>query len=99
MAAVSSGWKQFFYNNLLLVCLAVAMVVGIIIGFAIRGHDPDFGDDKRKVMYLEFPGELLMRMLKMIVMPIIVTSMTSGNFAICMKIHGQKLSRKSPAIC
>ena len=79
--AAASKVRSILKDNLLLICLTLAMIIGLILGFTVRGVDPNFGSNRRYVMYLDFPGEILMRMLKMIVMPIIVASMVSGRFS------------------
>lgn len=65
--------KKFFVNNLFLVLLLIGIIVGIGMGIGIRANYPEKCDDKRFVMYLEFPGKLLLRMLKMLIIPLIVS--------------------------
>lgn len=66
------NFKGWLKQNVLLIALAVTMILGVGVGFLIREVDDDLTNDPRKVMYLNFPGELLVRMLKMIVVPVIV---------------------------
>ncbi|XP_055880060.1 excitatory amino acid transporter 1-like isoform X2 [Biomphalaria glabrata] len=66
------GSKQ----NALLIGLLLSVVMGILLGLVIRSTKDKFS--KREVMYLGFPGELLMRMLQMLILPIILSSLISG---------------------
>lgn len=50
--------------------------VGIILGFALRPYKMSYRD----VKFFSFPGELLMRMLQMLVLPLLVSSLVTGNF-------------------
>ena len=71
--------------NLLIILLVLAMIGGIVLGLVIRDVDPGFTDDKRKKMYLKFPGDLLLSMLKMIILPLIFTSLVAGRSALYPK--------------
>lgn len=63
-------------DNALLIGLLASVIAGIMMGIAIRSTKDTF--TKREVMYIGFPGELLMRMLQMLVLPIILSSLISG---------------------
>ncbi|KAL8559483.1 hypothetical protein ACOMHN_037147 [Nucella lapillus] len=61
-------------RNLLLVLTVVGVVLGCILGFSLRVVQPS-GD---AIMLISFPGDILMRMLKLLILPLIVSSMITG---------------------
>ena len=71
-----SNAKETFKKNRLLFCIIVGVIIGCIIGIASHNavQSSDSPSPKRLVMYIKFPGELFIRMLKMIVIPLIVSS-------------------------
>uniref|UniRef100_A0A673SUC9 Amino acid transporter n=1 Tax=Suricata suricatta TaxID=37032 RepID=A0A673SUC9_SURSU len=50
------------------------VVAGAGLGVALRG----LGLSRTQVIYLAFPGEMLLRMLRMIILPLVVCSLVSG---------------------
>ncbi|CAD5220155.1 unnamed protein product [Bursaphelenchus xylophilus] len=68
------GKKKVFKDNLLLVFTIGAVFVGVIVGFIIRKFDPH----PNTIVLLGFPGEILMNMLKLTILPLIVCSLISG---------------------
>merc|ERR1712166_270847 len=67
-------FKTFVRDELMLVLTLVGVALGVIFGMAIQAGTPS----KMAVILLGFPGEILMRMLKMMVLPLIAGSMISG---------------------
>lgn len=76
------GLKQ----NLILVLLLLSVVFGCAIGFGIRATGQL---TKREIMYLQFPGEMLMRMLKMLIIPLVVASLIGGIAGLDAKTCGK----------
>jgi len=76
---------QWVRTNLLLALTIGGVVVGVIIGFL--GRLAQFSDES--IMLVSFPGEILMRLLKMFILPLIISSLVSGN------LHRQHLIMKT----
>ncbi|XP_036289837.1 excitatory amino acid transporter 3 isoform X6 [Pipistrellus kuhlii] len=64
--------KRFLKNNWLLLSTVAAVVLGIGIGVLVREYSKLSNLEK---FYFAFPGEILMRMLKLVILPLIVSSM------------------------
>ncbi|GIY43275.1 hypothetical protein CDAR_257681 [Caerostris darwini] len=77
-----SKWMQ---KNLLLVLTVLAVLIGIALGFFARM----FSYTTDTVTVVAFPGELLMRMLKMLILPLIISSMISGLAQLDAKACGK----------
>ncbi|KZC07485.1 Excitatory amino acid transporter 2 [Dufourea novaeangliae] len=61
-------------ENMLLVFTVIGVLMGIILGFFGRLANPS----PTSIALISFPGELLMRVLKMFILPLIVSSLVSG---------------------
>ena len=80
-------------ENLLIILLAVAMVMGIAVGFSMRVRPEPYSADE--IQRLDFPGELLINMLKLTIIPLIVSSLiaalTSLDTRVAIFVAGQTL--------
>lgn len=63
-------------SNLLLALTIAGVLVGLGLGFL--GRLADF--TPQSITLMSFPGEILMRMLKMFILPLIISSLISGNY-------------------
>ncbi|XP_074640150.1 uncharacterized protein LOC141898226 [Tubulanus polymorphus] len=79
--------KEWFKDNALLVAMILAMIIGIGMGIGLRLKPTPW--TKREIMYLAFPGQLLLRMLKMLILPLIISSLISGLAALDSKASGR----------
>ncbi|KAL1791117.1 neutral amino acid transporter A [Sigmodon hispidus] len=64
----------FFRRNALVLLTVSGVLVGAGMGAALRGLQLT----RTQVTYLAFPGEMLLRMLRMIILPLVVCSLVSG---------------------
>ncbi|PAV91110.1 hypothetical protein WR25_02812 [Diploscapter pachys] len=63
-------------ENALLFATILGVIVGIALGLALR--DPDAKWSKRHLSYLRFPGDVFVQMLKMLILPMIISSIISS---------------------
>uniref|UniRef100_W5JXF7 Amino acid transporter n=1 Tax=Astyanax mexicanus TaxID=7994 RepID=W5JXF7_ASTMX len=77
--------KSFLRKNAFVLFTIAAVVVGIMLGFALRPYRMSY----REVKYFSFPGELLMRMLQMLVLPLLVSSLITGMAALDSRASGK----------
>ncbi|XP_060739502.1 solute carrier family 1 member 3a [Tachysurus vachellii] len=72
-------------RNAFVILTIAAVIVGIVLGFALRPYKMSY----RQVKYFSFPGELLMRMLQMLVLPLLVSSLITGMAALDRRASGR----------
>ncbi|KAH7714715.1 glutamate transporter protein [Aphelenchoides avenae] len=76
------GW---FRRNWLLVATIGSVVLGAVLGFILRSQKLS----PQSIMLLSFPGEILMHMLKMMILPLIISSLISGLAQLDAKQSGR----------
>lgn len=57
------------------------------LGFGLRSHD--YHLNPRKVMYVSFVGDIFLNMLKIVILPLIVSSLVSGLAALESQTSGK----------
>ncbi|XP_075531837.1 excitatory amino acid transporter-like [Dermacentor variabilis] len=82
----TAAWMK---ENLLLVLTILGVLLGLLLGFVARLFS--YGEDV--IMLVSFPGEILMGMLKMLILPLIISSMISGLSMLDPKSSGKMGSR------
>ncbi|KAJ7303877.1 hypothetical protein JRQ81_011385 [Phrynocephalus forsythii] len=63
--------------NLLVLLTVAGVVAGVAVGLAVR-QLPHGGLNPAEILLFSFPGELLLRLLKMIILPLVVCSLVAG---------------------
>ncbi|XP_071113102.1 excitatory amino acid transporter-like [Haliotis cracherodii] len=66
--------KKCLRGHLLLIATVLCLVLGVTIGMLCRQLYPS----PATIMLIGFPGELLMRMLKLLILPLIIASLITG---------------------
>ncbi|KAK2896706.1 hypothetical protein Q8A67_011194 [Cirrhinus molitorella] len=64
----------FLKRNLLVILTVSGVLVGVGLGMMVRNMNLT----RAQMTYFAFPGEMLLRMLKMIILPLVVCSLISG---------------------
>ncbi|XP_069072332.1 excitatory amino acid transporter 4-like isoform X2 [Pleurodeles waltl] len=76
---------SFLKHNAFVILTVAGVILGIILAFALRPYNMTY----RQVKYFSFPGELLMRLLQMLVLPLIISSLVSGMASLDSKASGK----------
>ncbi|CAF0717381.1 unnamed protein product [Brachionus calyciflorus] len=67
--------KEQLKDNVLFFATIAAVILGITLGFILRQF---FTFNDNQISYFGFPGQLFLRMLKFLILPLIATSLISG---------------------
>uniref|UniRef100_A0A8C8DSS3 Amino acid transporter n=1 Tax=Oryzias sinensis TaxID=183150 RepID=A0A8C8DSS3_9TELE len=65
---------EFLRRNLLVILTVSGVLLGVGLGMVVRNMNLT----RAQMTYFAFPGEMLLRMLKMIILPLVVCSLVSG---------------------
>lgn len=77
--------KRIARANLLVILTVAGVIVGVFIGLGVRS----LSLTQTQQIYIGFPGEILIRLLKMIIIPLVVCSLVSGAASIDPKALGK----------
>lgn len=75
-------------ENLLPLATCIGVIAAIIIGIIVRACSTSSWTE-RQLMYIEFPGELFLRALKCLTIPLVVSSLVSALGSLDAKISGK----------
>ena len=97
MATIGKFFRAFgscLKNDLLLVFIVTGVLLGFLIGALVNDPVQESSNSKEIIMYISFPGEILMRMLKMVILPLIVSSLIVALAVLDAKAAG-RLGRRA----
>lgn len=80
------GWVR---KNLLLIITFSGVIFGVGLGLALRAAGPD----STTILLISYPGELFIRMLKLMILPLIIASLISGSASLNAKMNGRIVVR------
>ncbi|TKS92575.1 Excitatory amino acid transporter 3 [Collichthys lucidus] len=80
------NFKDLLKRNWLLIATVLSVLLGISLGVVVREYASLSHLHKQ---YFGFPGEILMRMLKLVILPLIISSMITGVAALDSEVSGK----------
>ena len=88
---LKSYLKSIWKNERLIICILLAVILGLVIGITINSSIQNLEEPTKTttLVLLGFPGELLMRMLKMLIQPLIVCSLIVGLASLGQQASGR----------
>ncbi|XP_033837895.1 excitatory amino acid transporter 4-like [Periophthalmus magnuspinnatus] len=81
----SFNFVSFLRRNAFVVLTLTAVIIGVSLGFWLRTFDMA----AQEILYLSFPGELLMRVLQQMVLPLILSSLITGMSSLENKVYSK----------
>ena len=70
--------------HLLLVLTFCSVVLGVILGVSLRVLEPS----EEAITLINYPGELFMRLLKLMILPLVIASLITGCASLNAKMSG-----------
>ncbi|CAH2077045.1 unnamed protein product, partial [Iphiclides podalirius] len=80
-----TGLKKWLVDNTMLVTTLAGVLAGISVGFGLRPYH--LGPDM--LMVISYPGEIFMRLLKLMILPLIIASLIAGSASLNAKMSGR----------
>ncbi|XP_012276011.1 excitatory amino acid transporter 1 [Orussus abietinus] len=86
--ALPKGVKYFFSENVLTLLTVVGVCAGTALGLILRSAKTDEWTP-REIMYIQYTGEMFLRMLKALILPLIVASIVSAIGSLDLNLSGK----------
>lgn len=80
-------FKRSILKNVLLVSTIIAVFLGFVIGMIMRHSHGQYSSDV--VHLIAFPGDMFLRMLKMLILPLIIASVISALASLDSTVSGK----------
>ncbi|ESO97439.1 hypothetical protein LOTGIDRAFT_187793 [Lottia gigantea] len=80
-----SWWLTVLKTNLLVLLTLTGAIIGFALGIGLRSHDLS----QDAVIWIGIPGEMYMRSLKMMILPLIICSVIAGTASLDPKSNGK----------
>ncbi|RZC34957.1 SDF domain containing protein [Asbolus verrucosus] len=87
----NNKWVSCLKTNLLTLATIGGVACGVILGIILRETVGVF--TKREVMYISYVGDLFLRMLKSLILPLIVSSLVSAIASLDLSLSGRIAAR------
>lgn len=90
--------RNILRENLLLILIIVGVIIGFVLGLSLNGRiqSTRYNNEERKeiVLLISFLGDLFIRLLKLLIVPLVVTSIVMAVAKLDTKTTG-KLGRRT----
>ncbi|XP_049868363.1 excitatory amino acid transporter 3 isoform X2 [Pectinophora gossypiella] len=80
-----TGWRKCLAENVMLLAILVGVLVGVALGLSLR----PLHLTSEMLMLLSYPGELFMRVLKLMILPLIIASLIASSASLNAKMSGK----------
>ncbi|XP_005186357.1 excitatory amino acid transporter isoform X1 [Musca domestica] len=79
------GMRKWLSENLMLLVTLSGVMLGVILGFSLRPLQ--LHEDS--IMLISYPGELFMRVLKLMILPLVISSLIAGSASLNARMNGK----------
>ncbi|CAD7079028.1 unnamed protein product [Hermetia illucens] len=80
-----TGFRKWFSENLMLLVTLSGVILGVVLGVSLRPLN--LGPDS--IMLISYPGELFMRILKLMILPLVISSLIAGSASLNARMNGK----------
>ena len=81
--------SKWIKSNLLLLFTFTGVILGAILGFGLKS----FNLSEKSILLISYPGELFMRLLQLMILPLIIASLITGAASLNAKLNGKMALR------
>ncbi|XP_055708928.1 excitatory amino acid transporter isoform X1 [Phlebotomus papatasi] len=80
-----AGVRKWISDNMMLLVTLSGVILGVVVGFSLR----PLNLSKDYIMLISYPGELFMRVLKLMILPLIISSLIAGSASLNARMNGK----------
>jgi len=88
-ASKPSAFTKWIKSNLLLLFTFIGVILGAVLGLGLRPVNLS----EKSILLLSYPGELFMRLLQLMILPLIIASLITGAASLNAKLNGKMALR------